>query len=192
MCNESLLLANTWWLAAGYKQLCLQISGSTELAVDHHVVCHPHPPNWSNTTLNNSHCLPHCLPYLDKMAHHAAHQGLPQRLADELDAARKAAAEACTAFLADTTLSMHTVMCAFNELQRSAAAAAVSNSGAPVDATFAVLPDVRRDARATTAARLVELHDRSPQELWALIVLDVKLEMSGRWPTCQGCDWPTD
>ena len=125
------------------------------------------------------------LPHLAKMAHHAAPQGLPQRLADELDAARKAAAEACTAFLADTTLSMHTVARAFNELQQSAAAAAVSNSGAPVDATFAVRPDVKGDVRPTTAARLVELHNVSPQGLWALIVLDF-----GRQPPYQVCDWP--
>ena len=166
------------WLAAVSKQLR---AGPAELAMDHQKTgilgsatqfCCARNGLGSFQSERRPQDNAQGLPYLAKMAHHAAPQGLPQRLADELDAARKAAAEACTAFLADTTLSMHTVARAFNELQQSAAAAAVSNSGAPVDATFAVRPDVKGDVRPTTAARLLELHNLSPQGLWALIVLD--------------------
>ena len=78
-------------------------------------------------------------------------------------------AKACRLFLAGqgSTLAVER---AFHELRRSAA---TQSSGAPSDATNTLRLNVKSHNVGSIAARLVELYQGTPDELWATIDLNL-------------------
>ena len=81
-------------------------------------------------------------------------------------------AKECRLFLAGQG-STQAVARALHKPRLSAAVAASQSSGAPIHATFTLRLDVKSHNVGSIAARLVELYQGTPDELWATIDLNL-------------------